>query len=738
MKTIARLLGSALAMATLAASADQPPQPAPVAPQTLDSHIDVERIVDEVVARYRLPGIAVGVIQDGAVTNVVVRGELVAGSGRRVTPDSLFKIASNTKAMTATVLARLVQAGKLRWDDPVVKHLPGFRMHDPWVTQHMLVRDLLVHNSGLPEGGGDLMLWPEPNEFTRADILAGLAHLAPAYGFRSGYAYDNTLYIVAGEVAAAAGGASYEDLVRREVFVPLGLSHCRVGRFRLDEAGEVAQPHRRAGDGNVAFNTDAPTVEPISSAAAGGIRCSLGDMLAWAHNWLAPTPAQLAWLSPAQRAELWTARTPMPIPARRRAWDGTHMLAYAFGFRLADMHGEWTVSHTGTLNGMYSAMLLLPDRRSGFVLMTNGNGDDARTVLTEALLAQLVTPGRGRTVKDLADELDAEAAAPAHSRAPDTANRSAASPDILQPWLGVWRDSWLGPVSICAQDGVVRWVAARSPKLRGRVMAVGRNWIVQWDEDGVDEAWLRFSGSGADARLRMAKVDPDADFSSDYEDLAFVRAGECDGVSPATTAAQAGLVAPPAGPGIVLDMRYAGRDNFVGERVDGYDAPRCLLRPLAAEALGRVSDALQARGLRLRVFDCYRPARAVAHFMRWAARPEDAATRAAHHPNLAKSALVPDYIAAVSGHSRGATVDLTLDRCASGACLPLDMGTSFDFFDPRANTAAPGLADAQRANRQLLVEAMAAQGFENYPMEWWHYTWRPAAVAHLRYDVPIR
>ena len=696
-------------------------------------------IVDDVVARYRLPGLAVGVIEDGKVTRTITRGEIVVGSGQAVTPASIFKIASNSKAMTASVLARLVQAGKLQWDDPVVKYLPNFRLEDEWVTRHLLVRDLLVHNSGLPEGGGDLMLWPEPNEFTRADILAGLAYIKPAYGFRAGYAYDNTLYIVAGEVAAAAGGASYEELVRREIFQPLGLERCRVGGFRLDEPGDVAQPHRREGEGNVVFSGDDAWVEPIASAAAGGIRCSLDDMLAWARNWLVPTPAQLEWLSPAQRAQMWTARTPMPISARRRAWDRTHSLAYAFGFRLADMDGEWTVSHTGSLNGMYSAMLLLPDRRSGFVLMTNGDGDTARTVLTEALLAQLVHPGQGRSVAALADELARDAAAePAESRAPDTSSRKAASPAAMAPWLGVWRDPWLGRISICADGDAVRWISAKSPRLRGQVMAVGADWLVQWDNEGLDEAWLRFATGASGLQLRMAKTDPDGDFSSDYEDLAFARAGECDGVAPVQSAAEAGLVEVVAGDAIALDMRYAGSENFTGARVDGYEAPRCWLRPSAAQALRRVAESLQPRGLRLRVFDCYRPARAVAHFLRWTAGPEDAAVRATWHPNLARKALVPDYIADVSGHSRGATLDLTLERCSGGRCEALDMGTPFDLFDPRANTDSPQASGAQRANRQLLKAAMEAEGFENYAMEWWHYTWQPAAVAKIRYDVPIR
>src|SRR5690606_2050767 len=132
---------------------------APAALAVTSSELDT--VVDAAIARYALPGLAIGVIDNGKVVYRRGAGERVAGSGERIDSATLFKIASNSKAMTASVLARLVDAGKLRWDDPVIKHLPAFRMFDPWVTQNMQVRDLLVHNSGLPEGGGDLMLWPE-------------------------------------------------------------------------------------------------------------------------------------------------------------------------------------------------------------------------------------------------------------------------------------------------------------------------------------------------------------------------------------------------------------------------------------------------------------------------------------------------------------------------------------------------------------------------------------------------
>ena len=210
-------------------------------------------------------------------------------------------------------------------------------------------------------------------------------------------------------------------------------------------------------------------------------------------------------------------------------------------------------------------------------------------------------------------------------------------------------------------------------------------------------------------------------------------------VSNATTFAQAGLVdIRSLVPDIAEDIRYAGADNFVGIRVDGYGAPRCYLRESSAQALQRVEMALREDGFRLQLFDCYRPARAVAHFVRWAGDLQDQRTKALHYPNLDKRTLLNGYIAAVSGHSRGATVDLTLLDCRArdGHCRALDMGTDFDFFDPRANTDSRAVTPEQRDNRQRLLKVMAAQGFRNYPQEWWHFS-LASEQSRAIYDVPL-
>jgi len=192
-------------------------------------------------------------------------------------------------------------------------------------------------------------------------------------------------------------------------------------------------------------------------------------------------------------------------------------------------------------------------------------------------------------------------------------------------------------------------------------------------------------------------------------------------------------------PDIALDIRYAGTHNFVGTPIDGYDAPKCYLKAAAAKALQRVEVELRSSGLRLKLFDCYRPARAVSHFVRWVNDSSDQRTQAEYYPRLDKSGLLGVYIAGISGHSRGATLDLTLMRCEDSArCEELDMGTPFDFFDERAHTDHPAVTAAQRESRHRLRAAMTREGFENYSAEWWHYSFTPEPTPTQMYDVPIR
>ena len=191
---------------------------------------------------FDVPGIAVAIVKDGDVVLAKGYGVRKLGEPAPVTAQSLFRIASNTKAFTTAALAMLVDEHKIRWDDPVVQHMPGFQLYDPYVTREMTIRDLLTHRSGLGLGAGDLMFFP-PGDLGRDEIIKRLRFIKPATSFRSAYAYDNLLYIVAGQLIPAITGKSWDDFVRDRIFTPLGHD---------EHIHRCPRPDQREGRGNSA------------------------------------------------------------------------------------------------------------------------------------------------------------------------------------------------------------------------------------------------------------------------------------------------------------------------------------------------------------------------------------------------------------------------------------------------------------------------------------------------------
>jgi zinc D-Ala-D-Ala dipeptidase len=199
-------------------------------------------------------------------------------------------------------------------------------------------------------------------------------------------------------------------------------------------------------------------------------------------------------------------------------------------------------------------------------------------------------------------------------------------------------------------------------------------------------------------------------------------------------------------PAIVVDARYATAQNFVGARIDGYEKPLCYLTRPAAAALAQVVADLEPRGLTIKVFDrgltikvfdCYRPERAVAHFVRWARNLNDTRTKAEFYPEVEKRDLFNEgYIAARSGHSRGSTADLTLARRSDGQ--ELDMGTPFDFFSPLSWPSNRSVSKDAQANRALLAQAMRKRGFMAYDKEWWHFTLRNEPYPQTYFNFVVR
>ncbi|MFE8970095.1 M15 family metallopeptidase [Streptomyces albogriseolus] len=213
-------------------------------------------------------------------------------------------------------------------------------------------------------------------------------------------------------------------------------------------------------------------------------------------------------------------------------------------------------------------------------------------------------------------------------------------------------------------------------------------------------------------------------------------------------------------PTILHDIRYVTPHNFVGERIDGYRQPLCILTRPAAEALRTAQRRLLPQGYSLKVYDCYRPQRAVDHFVRWAEDLDDQTMKAEFYPNVDKTRLFADgYIAEKSGHSRGSTVDLTLVKLPAHPTRPyrpgetltpcfapqderfpdnsVDMGTGYDCFDTLSHTLDPRVTGVQRAHRMLLKDTLEDLGFVNLAEEWWHYTFKPEAYPDTYFDFPV-
>src|SRR5262245_52876322 len=211
------VLAAVLLIAPSLAAAEAPPRAASALPRGFDAY------VGRVMASFEVPGLSLAVVKDGEVVLAKGYGVRKLGEPAPVDERTLFGIASNTKVFTAAALGLLVEEGKLEWDAPVVRYLPAFQMWDPWVTRELTVRDLLVHRSGLGLGAGDLLWWP-PSTYNRTEIARRLRYLKPATSFRSAYAYDNVLYLVAGQVIEALSGNSWEDFVTTRILAKAGMS----------------------------------------------------------------------------------------------------------------------------------------------------------------------------------------------------------------------------------------------------------------------------------------------------------------------------------------------------------------------------------------------------------------------------------------------------------------------------------------------------------------------------------
>lgn len=477
-----------------------------------------------VLKTFDVPGVAVAIVKDGAVVLTKGYGVRRLGDPAPVDSHTLFGIASNTKLFTATALGLLVEEGKIEWDAPVTRYLPAFALSNPYVTHEITVRDLLVHRSGLGLGAGDLLWWP-PSSYTRPEIVSRLRHIPLATSFRGAYAYDNVLYIVAGELIEAVSGQRWEDFVSARILARVGMTGSNTHHSAAAKPGNVAAPHAPV-EGRVRpiapFTSDATN-------AAGGINTSAEEIAKWLLVQL--SGGRLAdgtrLFSDATSRQLTTMVTPMPLgnPPPELAPLKSNFRGYALGLEVRDYRGRRLLTHTGGLPGYVSRVAMLPDAGVGVAVLTNQES----TAAFDAIAWRVLDYYLGVEPFDWASQF-ATVESRAQSASANAAKISASARDAgsrpslpLERYAGAYRDAWYGDITISAESGRLAIRFSRTPALVGDLEPWQHDtFVARWrDRELRADAFVTFTltPEGGIDHATMKAVSEETDFSYDFEDL---------------------------------------------------------------------------------------------------------------------------------------------------------------------------------------------------------------------------
>lgn len=490
------------------------------------------------------PALGIAVVKDGAA--VLTRGYGVKVQGKPAVADehTLFAIASNTKNVTAAALAILVDEGKVKWDAPIKTYLPDFRLVDPYITDHITVRDTLSHRAGFGLGAGDLLFWPNSDR-TRAEVLAQAAFVPIEDGFRARYHYCNLMFVVAGAVIEAVSGQTWEDFIQTRILDRVGMSET-VPLARLADPAKSALPHGRVGPPLRYQGAMTPIADSIvevwnwdSAAAAGGICTTPADWAKWIavrlNEGRLPDGTRLFSEESARemyRPNIIVGSSPGPtaeLPNRSIA------STYALGLQVQDYRGERLISHGGGSPGGISATVLIPGRKVGFSIFSNAE----ESFLLRALRSGIADLCLGKVDVDwIADSKRLEAEGNAKSIAAaaeiDAKQAAGAPPSMpLDAYAGTWRDPWYGDIVIAPKTrgrGRDRkpglWLTfTHTPALQGWLEPYdGETFRTRFPDKREEDAFVTFYIQTAKpATATMKGVSPDIDFSYDYQDLRLTR-----------------------------------------------------------------------------------------------------------------------------------------------------------------------------------------------------------------------
>ncbi len=445
----------------------------------------LDQYYEKVVRDWAIPGMTVGIVKDGELIFSKGYGTKEVGKNERPDGNTLYAIASNSKAFTSAMMAMLVQEGKISWNDKVQQYLPYFALEDPYTSQQVTIRDLLSHRVGLGTFSGDV-IWYK-SEFTAEEIIKLIKHVPLVYDFRAGYGYSNLMYITAGEVIAKVTGKSWSENVEERILKPLAMERTITSLKELEETGNYATPHALVDNKNVPI----PWANWENVAATGGLISSINDVAKWMiFNLNHGINQNDTLLTAASRNMMWTPHNTFMVDHTQKNDFNRHFNAYGLGWDLSDYHGRMRVGHTGGYDGMITAISLIPDEKLGVVVLTNGVKSPISAVSLYTLDALLGVKGKDwstylleRTNKWRAED----------TRIDDIRNKRVmdTKPSLpLTAYAGTYQSDIYGNITVAVENGQLRLNFAHSPELAATLKHWHYDvWEIDWDQE---HAWFSF------------------------------------------------------------------------------------------------------------------------------------------------------------------------------------------------------------------------------------------------------
>jgi CubicO group peptidase (beta-lactamase class C family) len=490
----------------------------------------IDSLVELTLKTFDVPGIAVAVVKDGQIVHAKGYGVRSLNTKEKVTEQTLFGIASNSKAFTAAALGMLQDEGKLTYDSKVRDFIPEFKMYDPYVTEEFTIRDLLTHRSGLGLGAGDLMFWPDSSNFTRKDIIHNLRYLKPVSSFRTKYDYDNLMYILAGEIITRVSGMPWEEFIQKRILTPLQMTSTAPSFSRVKDKSNVIDPHAPV-DGKVqVIRRDWNE----TANAAGGLYSNVVDISKWiimqmnAGKYGDNLSQKL--FSEDVHADMWSPQTIQQF--RGKNAYNTHFTSYGLGWGLSDVKGYKQATHTGGLAGIVTQVTIIPDIKLGIIVFTNQQSGAAFNSVTATIKdSYLGVTGMNR-VKDnndrrLKGEAEAQQITTTIWKNIEEEQKKNIGKKDNASMMGTYTDKWFGDVVILEKNGKLWFQSQRSFLLNGEMFAYkGNTYVVKWTDRSMDaDAFAIFTldSEGKPIGFKMNAISPLTDFSFDFQDLDFER-----------------------------------------------------------------------------------------------------------------------------------------------------------------------------------------------------------------------